>query len=112
MEVISVINNILLSPPITFLIFISLGLLFSYLSGFLGAKGVHSEGKTAAYACGQSNAEHNVSPDYSQFFPFAFFFTVMHVFVLIIATTPKTELGLPLLYLGAAVLALIILFRR
>ncbi|MCL2817360.1 MAG: hypothetical protein FWD39_03100 [Clostridiales bacterium] len=105
-------NSILLSPPITFLILVFLGLVFSYLAGFLSAKGVHSEGKIAAYACGQSDTEHNVSPDYSQFFPFAFFFTVMHVFVLIIATVPKTALGLPLLYLGAAVLALVILFRR
>lgn len=105
-------NSILLSPPITFLIFIFLGLIFSYLTGFLSAKGVHSEGKIAAYACGQSDAEHNVSPDYSQFFPFAFFFTVMHVFVLMIATTSKAALGLPLLYLGAVVLALVILFRR
>ena len=105
-------NNILLSPPITFMIFITLGLVFSYLTSFLSAKGAESSGKYTSYACGQTNYDNRISPDYSQFFPYAFFFTIMHVLVLVIATAPKDVLALPLLYLAVGVLALVILFRR
>lgn len=105
-------REILLSPPLVFAIFIALGLTFSYLTSFLSAKGTESGGKYLSYACGQSNYANRISPDYSQFFPYAFFFTVMHVLVLVIATAPKDVLTLPLVYLAAGVLALVILFRR
>jgi hypothetical protein len=35
----------------------------------------------------------------------------MHVLVLIIATAPKGVIGLPLLYIGAGIIALFVLFR-
>jgi len=105
-------NNILLSPPIAFLIFIVLGMVLSFLASKLAATGADNESKRVSYACGQRDVEHHVRPDYSQFFPYAFFFTIMHVLVLIIATVPKDVLTLPLLYLVAGVLALVILFRR
>lgn len=105
--------NILLSPPITFLFLCAIGLALSYAVSGLAAKGSEiGERKLESYACGQRNVVHDVSPDYGQFFPYAFFFTIMHVLVLVIATTPKGVLTLPLLYLGAGVLALFIIFRR
>ena len=52
-----------------------------------------------------------MSPDYSQFFPYAFFFTIMHVLTLIIATAPVDALTLPLLYVAVGILALLIIFR-
>ena len=105
-------SNALLLPPITFLIFIVLGMLFSRISASWGAKGEDSPGKYESYACGQSGFANRVTPDYSQFFPYAFFFTIMHVLVLIVATVPANALTLPLLYIVAGILAMIILFRR
>ena len=104
--------QILLSPPITLLLFILLGLALSNGLAVYAAKGGDSERKTESYACGQRQVTHTVSPDYSQFFPYAFFFTIMHVLVLVVATTPKQMLVLPLLYVAGGLLSLIIIFRR
>jgi NADH-quinone oxidoreductase subunit A len=74
-----------------------------------------SGGRTKAYACGEDVPEHHVQPDYAQFFPFAFFFTIMHVFALIVATVPGGSLSAAAVavgYTAAAVIALFILFRE
>ena len=104
--------EILLSPPIALTLLIVLGLFLSYMVSFLSAKGAESDRKVEAYACGQRNVTHSVSPDYNQFFPFAFFFTIMHVLVLVVATAPVGALTLPLIYVAVGVLALLIIFRR
>lgn len=82
------------------------------MGSLTGAVGSESAGKYTSYACGQGNVPNRVSPDYSQFFPYAFFFTIMHVLVLVLATVPNDVLLLPLIYLGIGFLALFILFRR
>jgi NADH-quinone oxidoreductase subunit A len=105
-------EKLLLSPPITLSIFILLGLLLSRAVAAYAAVGEQNERKLEAYACGQRQVTHNVSPDYSQFFPYAFFFTIMHVLVLVVATAPPGALILPLLYVAGGLLALIIIFRR
>ena len=105
-------QNFLLLPPIAFTIFVLLGFGLSKLMGRYAAGGVESERKLEAYACGQRQVDHHVSPDYSQFFPYAFFFTIMHVLVLMVATAPRDVLLLPLLYVACGVLALRIIFRR
>lgn len=105
-------TNILLSPPITFGIILAVVFIFNYSVSHLQAQGKYHERKYEPYSGGQRNIDHNVSPDYSQFYPFAFFFTIMHVLVLVVATAPSGDMTLPLLYMGAAVLALIIIFRK
>ena len=105
-------ENILSSPPIVFLIF---GLLF-----YIGAKalsrysrhGIRGERETESYACGQRDVPNYVNPDYSQFFPYAFLFTIMHVLVLVVATAPFNASVLPIMVIAAGVLSLIIIFRR
>jgi len=104
--------KILLSPPVTLLIFLVLGYALSRAVAGYAAAGGASERKLESYACGQRQVNHSVSPDYSQFFPYAFFFTIMHVLVLIVATVPANALTLPLLYIVVGILAMIILFRR
>lgn len=67
------------------------------------------------YAGGEDLEKHRVQPDYSQFFPFAFFFTILHVVTLIVATSPAGIAGsgaFAALYVLGALLALFILFRR
>ena len=105
-------TQILLSPPLALLVLLLVGLILSYLAASLAAPGKDSQRKLESYACGQRNVTHNVVPDYGQFYPYAFFFTVMHVLVLVVATAPADALTLPLLYLAAGVLALLIIFRR
>jgi hypothetical protein len=105
-------EKILLSPPVAFAVLLAVSILISYFSKFLAAKGTVSAGKEESYACGEDVDLHKVQPDYSQFFPFAFFFTIMHVVVLIVATIPKNISILAGLYLLVAILALFILFRK
>jgi NADH:ubiquinone oxidoreductase subunit 3 (subunit A) len=105
-------GNILLSPPLAFVILLLASVLLSYFSKFIAAKGVYSLGKGEAYACGEDVELHKVQPDYSQFFSFAFFFTIMHVVVLIVATMPKELSFLAFVYILITVMALLILFRK
>jgi len=67
------------------------------------------------YAGGEDLEKHRVQPDYSQFFPFALFFTILHVVTLIVTTSPAGITGsamFAVLYVLGALLALFILFRR
>ncbi len=45
-------------------------------------------------------------------FYLAFFFTVMHVLVMIVATAPKGHTLFPVAYILVGVLAMVILFRK
>jgi NADH-quinone oxidoreductase subunit A len=107
-------NNFLLLPPIVFIIILGVVLLQANLMSRLAAKGKQTSGKGQPYACGEDLGEPRVQPDYSQFFSFAFFFTIMHVVVLVIATAPVDFYAdiLADIYIGAAIIALLILFRR
>ena len=104
--------KLLLSPPVAFAILLIVFLVLNYLVKFMAPKGTESAGKGEAYAGGEPVKSHRAQPDYRQFFPFAFFFTIMHVVVLIVATVPKEMSVLSFVYLFAALLALLILFRK
>jgi len=105
-------SKFLLAPPIAFLMFLLLSLGLSKVTGLFAAKGKFSVGKTKAYACGEEVIDQKILPDYSMFFPFAFFFTIMHVVTLIVATDPSGISPISVLYLLVAVTAIFILFRR
>ena len=67
------------------------------------------------YAGGETLQTHRVQVDYGQFFPFAFFFTILHVVTLVVATSPARNLeglAISLIYVMGALLGLLILFRR
>src|SRR5665647_1216141 len=104
-------NTVLLAPPIAFLIFLVLSLSISLTGKIIAAKGVDSPGKTKSYACGEDMPENQGQPEYSQFFKFAFFFTLMHVVVLIVATDPAGISLMSGLYLAVTVASLFMLFR-
>ena len=109
-------NHWLLLPPIAFCLLLAATALLENLSRRLAPRGVDSEGKTKAYACGEDPITNRVQPNYSQFFPFAFFFSIMHVVALILATVPagglKKYAGMAVLYLLAAAVGMSILFRE
>lgn len=105
-------TSFLLAPPLVFVIYLLITYLMSKSAVLFSAKGKDSPGKEKAYACGENVKDHRVQPNYSEFFPFAFFFTIMHVVALIIATIPTGVSVLPVIYIVIAVLAIYILFRR
>ncbi len=106
--------NYLILPPIAFLIILGVVFFQARMMKKLSAQGNPSEGKNKAYACGEAGCEHHIQPDYKQFFPFAFFFTIMHVVVLIVATVPVDLISSILagFYVLCAIVGLLILFRR
>jgi len=100
------------SPPIAFLIFVAL--FFAFYKGFSKYSQVNmrGEGGLDPYACGQRDVRNYVNPDYSQFFPYAFLFTIMHVLVLVTATAPYDAPILPVVFIAAGILCLVIIFKR
>lgn len=72
-------NHWLLWPPVVFLLILGAALiLLRGMSVFsFPAKDGAAGGKRKAYACGEDMPAGRGQPDYSQFFPFAFFFTIM-----------------------------------
>ena len=107
--------NWLLLPPIAFAVVLGIALILSAVFSRLSMRPANvTADATKPYACGEDFKTQPAQPEYAQFFPFAFFFTIMHVVALIVATAPAGSLqiaGLAVLYLLAAVMALFILFR-
>jgi NADH-quinone oxidoreductase subunit A len=107
---------LLVAPPIALtIILVVVWLLFS-ASGALALKRKGPRGALdKPYAGGEDMTGHRFQPDYSQFFPFAFFFTIMHVVTLIVATSPVRtleSLSIAVIYVLGALLGLFMLFRR
>jgi len=103
---------ILFSPPILFVFFF---FLLSFSSRWLSRyanKSPLAERALDAYACGQRNIENYVNPDYSQFFQYAFVFTVVHVMILVVATAPANAQFLPIVYIITGMLTILIVFKR
>ena len=109
-------DNWLISPPIVFIIVFISGLLLSYLFSRLSCRPRNiADDVGKSYACGEENYNHTAQPDYSIFFPFAFFFTILHVIVLVVATIPIENMqtfAMALIYIIGAVLGLVTLLRR
>ena len=102
----------LLQPPLAFLILLAASaLLFAGLRHFSAGR----KRLTEPYACGEELPSHMIQPDYGQFLPFAFFFTILHVIALMAATVPVTTLGssaIAVIYLGCALLWVYKLYAR
>jgi NADH-quinone oxidoreductase subunit A len=109
-------NSILFSPLVAFIITFLAVVILSKVCAFFssGARKDQAEAKKA-YACGEDFKWHFIQPDYSQFFPFAFFFTILHVVALVIATVPAETveiLAMAVVYVIAAIVGLLILLRK
>jgi hypothetical protein len=107
---------LLLIPPVALTLLVFLVWALSAAASPLGFRRKGPRGALdKPYAGGEDIDSHRVQPDYSQFFPFAFFFTILHVVTLIVATSPAGIAGsaaFAVLYVLGALLALYILFRR
>lgn len=105
-------ESFLMSPPVTFFVLLLVSFALSMVAKRFSAHGQDSEGKMQAYACGENMEENQGQPDYTEFFKFAFFFTIMHVVVLVVATDPAGLSVTSAVYLGVTVLSLFMLLRR
>jgi len=106
----------LLSPPVAFTILLVFILILSKLLSRLSFKPKERSDETGkSYSCGEDVASHLIQPDYGQFFPFAFFFTILHVITLMLTTVPLEtieSLSLAVIYIAGTIVGLVILFRR
>jgi NADH-quinone oxidoreductase subunit A len=109
-----------LVPPIGFVVVLVAVLAQSRLMDLLVVKPppgprAGQPGQRKAYASGEDVADHRAQPDFSQFFHFAIFFTLMHVLALVVATVPRgspSGAALAVGFLACAAVSLVVLFRR
>ena len=107
---------ILFSPPVLFVILLAAVIVSANLLSRLSfRRKVQNSEIGKPYACGEESPASLGQPDYGQFFPFAFFFTILHVITLIVTTVPAEtaqSFAIAVIYILGAVAALCILFRR
>lgn len=78
--------EVILTPPIAFVLYIALtGVLFGF-GRVLAGKTKESALKRSTYASGEEAPTAQAVPGYRQFFTVALFFAVLHLGVLILAT--------------------------
>ena len=83
-------TEIIFYPVVAFLIILFIIYLFYLFAGRLGPPYKQAKYKQASYACGEEHPDGKLHPSYN-FFHVAFFFTVLHVGALLIATAPTGE---------------------
>jgi NADH-quinone oxidoreductase subunit A len=111
------IRDLLLSPPIALLILLGFAALYYAFLRTMTPKLPSAKGLSKPYACGEEQSE-PVRADYGQFFPFAFFFTILHVVALMVATVPVdkgrfwSSFMIALLYIVSALVGMSVLYRR
>ncbi len=101
--------DILLSPPVAFLIYVPLVALLAIIGRKLaGPRNPNSSLlKTTIYGSGEEAATGAASPGYRQFFLIAFFFAILHLGMLVLGSGALTMItGV---FLGGLVLALVAL---
>lgn len=108
--------KILLFPPVAFTVFLFVGFLLLFFGSLLAGKAnvnPVANGKRTQYACGEDIPTERVQPDYAIFFPFALFFTIIHVTALILATLPVGNIALMgIIYMAGVAISLYALVAR
>jgi NADH:ubiquinone oxidoreductase subunit 3 (subunit A) len=106
-------TNILISPPAAFLIFLAFFGGLYWFGSRMAPKLKKVGDKLSAYACGEDMPVQKIQTGYRLFFSVALFFTMMHVSVLVVATTPHGSLALiGLFYLLMIFLSVMALITR
>lgn len=110
------INVLILTPPVVFIIVLIVALYVSRLLSKLAFQPKnHPKSQTKPYSCGEDIPDQMIEIDYSQFFPFAFYFTILHVLALMIALVPTgtiETLVIAVFYILGAIIGLLVLYRR
>ncbi len=100
-------ENILLSPPVAFTIYLVLVWLLSAYANKQAAKSEEVPGKHTIYSSGETSPGFNAAPGYKPFFVIALFFAVVHLGMLVIATNGLNTSVL--IYIVGIILALVAL---
>lgn len=99
--------NLLLTPPVAFLIFVILVALLSGLGKVLAGPVRYSWMKSSTYSSGEAPPTHMAAPGYRPFFVVALFFAVLHLGVLVLGTGNSSPVLV--IYLCGLILALLAL---
>jgi NADH:ubiquinone oxidoreductase subunit 3 (subunit A) len=79
-------NDILLAPPIAFLLYLALGGLLLIAGRALAGQARPTPLKTSVYASGEAPDHGHAVPGYVRFFPIALFFAIVHLGVLVVGS--------------------------
>ncbi len=100
--------NILLTPPIAFLIYLAIaGLLALLGKGLAGRSQTPSALKASTYSSGETPPTRLAAPGYRPFFVVALFFAVLHLGVLVMSTGSNSPVMV--IYLVGLIVALLAL---
>jgi NADH:ubiquinone oxidoreductase subunit 3 (subunit A) len=99
--------DILLSPPIAFLIYFPLVALLAWIGKQLAGSHTTSEAKTSIYASGEKASTIASAPGYRPFFIVALFFAILHLGMLVLGVGVYN--GPQILYVIGLILALVAL---
>ena len=100
--------QILLSPPIAFLIYVVLVLILAVIGkGLAGRSKEASQFKSSTYSSGEAPPTRLAAPGYRPFFVVALFFAVLHLGILVMST--GTASPVMIIYLLGLMLALLVL---
>lgn len=105
-------EKVLLSPPVAGALLFAVIFGLSCLLSRYAPKTRSNPHKSDAYACGQRGVKNYVSPDYSEFYPYAALFTLVHALVLLVATVPKDVVLLPAAFILVGLGMLYVVFRK
>jgi NADH:ubiquinone oxidoreductase subunit 3 (subunit A) len=100
-------TNLLLTPPLAFVVYVLVVAAFSVVGRFFSARSRNSTSKSTMYASGEIHDPTQAAPGYRQFFVVALFFAVLHLGVLMVGTSNLAPVAN--LYLLGLILALIAL---
>ncbi len=96
--------EILLTPPLAFLILLPLGFLIFWIGKKLAGKEHPDPVKSSPYGSGERAPTNSAAPGYRPFFLIAFFFAILHLGMLVIGTSSLNLVSG--LYIAGLILAL------
>jgi NADH:ubiquinone oxidoreductase subunit 3 (subunit A) len=99
--------NIILTPPLAFLIYLPLVLAIFFAGLGLAGKGHPSAEKSSLYSSGEAAPTILAAPGYRPFFLVAFFFAILHLGMLVLGTGSLNIAMIP--YLVGLIFALVAL---
>ena len=101
--------DILFTPPIAFFVYLALAGLLAGFGRLLAGPRQDNANKSSTYTGGEVPQPYNAAPGYRPFFIIALFFAVLHLGILIIATSALTPItGAYMAGLLVALVALIL----
>ncbi|HUV26651.1 MAG TPA: hypothetical protein VMV80_00095 [Anaerolineales bacterium] len=100
-------EDIILSPPLAFLIYIALVAALSGVGRVLAGPAHPTPLKTSTYSSGEEAPTRTAAPGYRPFFVVALFFAILHLGVLVLGSSSITPAAL--IYLLGLILALVAL---